>query len=906
MIIDEEEYLAHYGTPRHSGRWPWGSGDNVPQHGPEFADFVKDLRKQGVKDTDIAEGMEISTTELRARMSIANNQKILDEIATAKKLKEKGMSNVAIAIQMYDNPKKESVVRSRLAEDAESKANILMSTANVLEEAVKDKRYIDVGKGVEKLMGVSSQKLKNAVAVLVEKGYKKFYLKVPQLGAAGNYTSVIVLAAPGTDYKDFYKERHLVSIPASYTIDAGETWMAMKPPISIDPKRVAIKYKEDGGDKLDGMIYVREGVKDVSLGKSRYAQVRIRVGEDRYMKGMAMYSKDLPDGVDLLFHTAKAKTSNNQDNLKEVNRLPDGSVDEMNPFGATIKLGGQQSEILEDGTQVLTSVMNIVNEEGDWSNWSKNLSSQMLSKQPPTLARRQLNETYDTKLKDFEEIQELTNPVIQKKLLEKFAESADSSAVHLKAASLPKQGTHVILPIESLSSTEIYAPNYDNGEKVVLIRYPHGGTFEIPELIVNNNHPEAKALLGPDARDAVGINHEVAERLSGADFDGDTVLVIPNSDKKILTSAPLERLKGFDPKEIYKLPDDAPWISNDRKQALMGQATNLVADMTIRGATADKIARAVAHTMVIIDAEKHHLDVKRSAQDFGIAALKEEFQGPRGDQGASTLITRAKSRTDIPKRKLRLQGDGGPIDRETGELVYVPTNETRIDKKTGEEVISTFKSKKLKETKDAHELVSDPPGTTIERIYADHSNRLKDLANKARLASLDVHLPPYNRSANVAYREQVDRLKHKLNLAVANSPKERAAQIIGNAVYRARLEANPNIDSDAKAKMRYQSLTTARARVGAKKPDIVIEPDEWDAIQAGAISGTMINDILDHADLDVVRRLATPKDQTIVSDAKLRRIHSMMARGLTRAEISRALGIALGTLDDALYEGGDE
>ena len=117
----------------------------------------------------------------------------------------------------------------------------------------------------------------------------------------------------------------------------------------------------------------------------------------------------------------------------------------------------------------------------------------------------------------------------------------------MSAAALPRQGWHAILPIPSLSDKEIYAPNYNDGEQVALVRFPHGGKFEIPTLTVNNKSKEAKSVMG-QARDAVGINPKVAEILSGADFDGDTVLVIPTKESKIQTMNPLEQLKNFDPK----------------------------------------------------------------------------------------------------------------------------------------------------------------------------------------------------------------------------------------------------------------------------------------------------------------------------------------------------------------------
>lgn len=57
-----------------------------------------------------------------------------------------------------------------------------------------------------------------------------------------------------------------------------------------------------------------------------------------------------------------------------------------------------------------------------------------------------------------------------------------------------------------------------------MVRYPHGGTFEIPIIKDNNKQAEGKKVIGNTAKDAIGINSHVAERLSGADFDGDTVI----------------------------------------------------------------------------------------------------------------------------------------------------------------------------------------------------------------------------------------------------------------------------------------------------------------------------------------------------------------------------------------------
>ena len=161
----------------------------------------------------------------------------------------------------------------------------------------------------------------------------------------------------------------------------------------------------------------------------------------------------------------------------------------------------------------------------------------------------------DGKVTSLEEIKALTNPTIKKHMLEKFADGCDAAAVHLKAAALPGQKYHVIIPINSLKDNEVYAPNYENGTKLALIRYPHGGRFEIPILTVNNKNQLVNKIICKQSIDAVGINHKIADQLSGADFDGDTVMCIPTHDAggkvKILNKRPLKDLEGFDPKVEY-------------------------------------------------------------------------------------------------------------------------------------------------------------------------------------------------------------------------------------------------------------------------------------------------------------------------------------------------------------------
>lgn len=886
MDIDEEQYLAHYGILRKSGRYPWGSGKDKEERSRTFLSTVEEMRnKHGMTEKQIAESFGMNTSELRSLKAIANNAKKQADIGMAQRLKDKGYSNVAIGDRMGVP---ESTIRSWLKPGEEDKTKVIDSTAEMLKAQIEDKKYIDVGTGVERHLGVSRKKLDDAIFALKNEGYKMHYLSVEQLGTGKN-TSLKVLTAPDVTSKEVYANRADIKIPLSFTEDGGRSYDKILPPLSVDSKRIAVRYTEEGGSEADGVIYYRPGTKDLSLGAARYAQVRIAVDGTHYLKGMAMPKDDLPAGVDLMFNTNKSSTGNKLDAMKPLKDDPES------PFGAIVR---QIQEPDENGKKRVTSAMNIIYAEGDWEKWSKSISSQMLSKQSVPLAKTQLDLTYKRKKAEFDEIMSLTDPEVKRKLLQSYADDADSSAVHLKAAALPRQGSHVILPISSMKETEVYAPNFNDGEKVVLIRYPHGGVFEIPELTVNNRHPEAKRLIG-GAKDAIGIHSKVAERLSGADFDGDTVLVIPNNSRKIKTAPPLEGLKGFDPQRAYPKYDGMKVMTAREKGIEMGMISNLITDMTIKGATNPELARAVRHSMVVIDAEKHKLNYKQSAIDNGIAQLKEKYQGGK-NAGAKTLISRASADYRVPERKARSASNGGPIDPVTGEKRYEETGATYLNQKTGKIEERKTKTTKLAEVSDAHKLSSGQP---IEAVYADHANRLKDLANQARKETLKIKPTPYSPDANKKYADQVKSLDAKLNLALRNSPLERQAQIIANANFALKKAANPDLDKDDLKKLKSRELINARLRVGAKKHPIEITPEEWTAIQAGAISTHKLRDILNNSDLDKVKQLATPKTRSLMTPDNKNRAVLMIRNGYTQAEVAGALGVSVSTLKKSLSEG---
>jgi DNA-binding CsgD family transcriptional regulator len=896
----KNRFIAHIGTPRHSGRYPWGSGEDPYQHSGSFLDNVNTMRRKGLSEAKIAEALGISTTELRARKSIELNKKRAADAAFAYRLKEKGYSNVAIGKRMGLN---ESSVRALLDPAMKEKAKITEQTASMLKANVEDKGFIDVGAGVEARLSISRTKLDVAIAMLKEQGYEVYNIPVEQMGT-GKYTWTKALCPPGTTYSEVSKNQDKIKNIGDYSEDGGLTFKKPGPPISINGQRVLVRYKEDGGIDKDGVLELRRNVDDISLGNLDYAQVRVAVDGKQFMKGMAMYSDNIPEGYDIIYNTSKPRGTP----LEKVFKPMEGDPDY--PFGSVVR---QKMYKDKDGNEQ-QSVLNIVGskegtgEEGGWETWSRNLSSQVLSKQTPALAKKQLGLTYGLKKEEFDEIMSLTNPAVQQALLKPFADSCDSAAVHLKAAALPGQATHVILPITSLKPNEIYARNYPDGENVILIRHPHGGVFEIPEVVVNNKNLEARRLLG-DAPDAIGIHPAVAQRLSGADFDGDTVIVIPNKSGAIKTAPAIKSLKNFNPREAFPGYEGMHIMDDKREKGIeMGKISNLITDMTIKGADFDEIARAVRHSMVVIDAPKHKLNYQLSYEMNGIAALKEKYQGS-AKAGASTLISRAGAEIRVNERQERRRLKEEPV---TGERLFKLTGRTffrrkyTVDEKgnriyTDEGTVEPKKTKttRMAEIKNAFELVSNAH-TRIETVYAEHANSLKALATKARTALETIHKQVYSPSARETYSNEVRSLMNKLNAANRNKPLERQAQIIANKSVSSIRKANPHLDSDAIKKIKGQQLLYARTRIGAKKDEIEITDREWEAIQAGAVSHHRLVSILTNADLDALKQRAMPRHSRVMSTSRMSRARQMSELGYSRKEIADAIGVSLSTIENAL------
>ena len=1001
--LTDEEFLEHYGMPRRSGRYPWGSGKKDYQHSVDFLGRIEQLRKKGWKETpeNIERDFGMSVRDYRMEKSLCVNERRLNQVETAKSLREKYSSPTKIG-KIMGIP--ESSVRSLLNEDAETNMRLAKKTADFLRERVKKDKMIDVGvdaeRGIDVANGlnISRQKFDTALYMLESEGYGVYSNRIPQPTNKNKQTTQKVLCdkdiaasvPPGKIPKDIYQYDKIKSLTEYISRDGGETYeKKFHYPTSIDGKRVKVLLKnekgKDGltGEQKDGVIEIRRNVPDLSLGESRYAQVRILVDKNKYLKGMAVYSDNIPDGYDIVFNSNK-KTR--EDAFKKIKNDPD------NPFGSAIKdidQGGQYWYTDKNGKKKLGAI-NKRSDQGDWTEWKDALPSQFLSKQPEYLAKKQLNLAKANKLAEFEEINSLTNPTIKKHYLEKFAQGCDKAAVDLKAAALPGQKYHVIIPVNSLKDNEIYAPQYKPGTKVALIRYPHGGTFEIPILTVNNKNAYAKKTIGNDSIDAVGITKKVADRLSGADFDGDTVMVIPTHDRrgkvKIQSTDPEKGFKGligFDTKtyqyddikidkngkeHYYKNGKEFKIMKNTNNQ--MGVISNLITDMTLLGATPDELTRAVKHSMVVIDAEKHKLDYKRSEIENDIASLKRRYQrkvdpetGEIHYGGSSTIISRAKGEMDVPKRrgqaKINQPGKSwydpsrpagsliyttadpkdlyyakSSLNKKTNENTIVTTSGKRItyklsdpearkkydpvmhiDPKTGNvtftnkdgtikyrKAMRTVKSTRMAETDNAETLMSAMKHP-MERLYADYANSMKALANKARLELVSTPALKSNPSAKKTYAKEIASLNARLNEALKNSPKERAALRMATVEVKEKQKADPDMKSEDLRKLAQRSVSKYRNEVGTinrRNRAITISDKEWEAIQAGAISENKLKKILQYTDADSLRSKAMPKSSAKLSTAQINRAKRMADSNFTIAEIAEKMNVSTSTISKYL------
>lgn len=928
-------YILHYGTKRHSGRYPWGSGEHPYQDEAWFKGW-SDLRKT-MSEKQIGEQYGMTLKEIRYRHSYGKDAEKAANIAHAQELRyTRQMSPKAIAEKMGVS---ESTVNAWLKPRAEERARETRDLADKLIESAnknKDIKCIDVGKGVSNIIGCNPTKLEAALTVLKDEGYLVVKKPVPNPMNIKKNTEMMFLYVPPKSWDNLSEQEKInkafrdisvnldkIEPPCDVHIDENnKTSIGIEVPKSISSKRVQISWN----DPRDGLISIKRGVEDLNMGENRYNQVRIGVDNTHYIKGMAVYKdpKEFPPGIDIIVHTPKSPEKyvmmspddDAKQMLKPMKKDPNGSVDMEDPFGAQIIRGGQSHYIDSKGHEQLGCI-NKVNEQGNWGDWTsaRTLASQVLSKQDPKLAERQLELQRTRMMEQYEEIKKISNPVVREKELIDFAEECDKAAVHMKAAALPGQSVCVILPCTTLKENECYAPGYKDGDKLALIRYPHSGKHEIPILTVNNRNREGRSIIGTDAIDALCMNPKAAEKLSGADFDGDTVVVIPNNRGTIKSAPQLKALEGFDTKAAYPGYKGMEVIKHQTQQTEMGKVTNLITDMNLIGADPDEMARAVKYSMVIIDSEKHKLNWKACYDEMRIDELKKKYQMKENGRygGSGTIVSRASGEEHVPEKVWQ-----GKIDPVTGEKIWRYTEKRKTtDPVTGRwkyygpthpkydpnGELKTIESTKMAETKDAMTLVS-PAKYPTELVYAKFANQMKDMANKARLASTKIEATPYNPIAAEEYSQEVASLEEKVNNAKINAVLERRAVRVTTVIVNDRMKNYPDRyntkTADGKAhlrKLRKQVLDQQRS-ILSKEATFKITDREWEAIQAGAFRKTRLAEIINRADQESVKKHAFPKesDYTVMTKANIAHAKAMLNSGFTQAEVAEMFGISTSTL----------
>ena len=352
-------------------------------------------------------------------------------------------------------------------------------------------------------------------------------------------------------------------------------------------------------------------------------------------------------------------------------------------------------------------------------------------------------------------------------------------------------------------------------------------------------------------------------------------------------------------------------MTKAQKQTQMGIVSNLITDMTIKGATPEEKAMAVRHSMVVIDAEKHGLNYKQSEIDNNISALKKKYQthydseGNLKSGGSSTLLSSAKSPQYVTKRKgeARINQKGKPwYDKKLpeGALIYKEDPNARyIDKRTGKELVNKQKSTLMAETRDARTLSS---GSPVEELYADYANSMKALANQARKEMVYTPNLKYDKQAKKTYSAEVASLNAKLNESKKIAPRERQANVIAGSTIKAKMAANPDMTTEEKKRLKTQELNRARESLGITKGarKFIITDREWQAIQAGAISNNKLEAILANTDPKQLRERSMPSKKKGLSDAKIAKAKAMRASGYNLGEIADSLNVSASTVSKAI------
>lgn len=132
-------------------------------------------------------------------------------------------------------------------------------------------------------------------------------------------------------------------------------------PTILSKYRIIIRHCEE----KDGVIELRRNVPDLYLGEGiSYAQIRTMVDADSYIKGMAVYSDDIPEGCDVVV------------NVKDDQWRAFHKLDYKCAFSTCSchKLRQRFYEDPETGS-IKLSPINVISDNIDWSEWEKSFEN---------------------------------------------------------------------------------------------------------------------------------------------------------------------------------------------------------------------------------------------------------------------------------------------------------------------------------------------------------------------------------------------------------------------------------------------------------------------------------------------------------------------------------------------------
>lgn len=157
-------------------------------------------------------------------------QKPLRDNPELQKLQEefKNMENINQQAGWYDRDRNGKQTKAQ-----QNRATVIAQTVQKLRDAVGEKNIVDIGKGAEVALGVSATKKMEAIKLLVEEGYKRYYIPIKKVGDSNLRLTRVVLTAPGTTFKSVVTRKNEIVKLVAWNktpgmIEKRERVMAMK------------------------------------------------------------------------------------------------------------------------------------------------------------------------------------------------------------------------------------------------------------------------------------------------------------------------------------------------------------------------------------------------------------------------------------------------------------------------------------------------------------------------------------------------------------------------------------------------------------------------------------------------------------------------------------------------------